>query len=191
MKSVYLFCTKPWVYLTELPVIILLSVAIAFNDKSEELYKYYPLIIFLIFSAMFIFIYFFRMISINTDEIRYHGLFSSRDSAFINENKSLVISLMGMGNMRLELFGDASEAPPFEWMKAEDISHRDVCLFRGRAIGGKGSAKKILEYFAMKKEALAECFSDGFSYDDERISISTQQINEVTKFKIKFKVTII
>ena len=191
MKSVYLFCTKPWVYLTELPVIILLSVAIAFNDESEELYKYYPLIVFLIFSAMFIFIYFFRMISVNTDEIRYHGLFSSRDSAFINENKSLVISLMGMGNMRLELFGDASEAPPFEWMKAEDISHRDVCLFRGRAIGGKGSARKILEYFAIQKEALAGCFEDGFSYDDERISISTQLINEVTKIKIKFKVTII
>ncbi len=191
MKSIYLFCTKPWVYLTELPVLILLAVSIAFNGKSEEKLKFYPLIILLIFSAIFIFIYFFKMISITTDEIKYIGLFSSKDSAFIKEKKTLEISLHRFGNIRLLLFGDAAEAPAFEWMKAEDVAHREICLFRGRALGGKYFAKKILNYFALDKEALEGFDKEGFFYEDERITIKTSKKNEVLCFQIHFKITII
>ncbi len=191
MKNIYLFCTKPWVYLTELPIVILLMIAIAFNAKSEETFKFYPLIIFLVLAAIFIIIYFFRMIAINTDEVKYIGLFSSRDSAFITEHKTLYIYIHRFANMHIELFGDASEAPPFEWMKAEDVSHRDICLFRGRAIGGKKTAKRIIRYFALEKDKLESFERDGFFYEDEQIIITTSQTNEVLTLKIKFKITII
>jgi hypothetical protein len=44
-RKLYLFCTKPVMYLTELPMIILLAIAIAFNDTAGGLLKLYPLII--------------------------------------------------------------------------------------------------------------------------------------------------
>ncbi len=191
MKSVYLFCTKLWVYLTELPVLILLAVAISLNGKSEETLKFYPLIIFLILAAIFIFIYFFRMISLSTDEIKVIGLFSSKDSAFIKANETLEVSLHRFGNIRFVLFGDAAETPAFEWMKAEDVAHREICLFRGRALGRKNTAKKILDYFALENEKLEGFEKEGFFYEDERITVNTIRANEVLTFKIKFKITII
>ena len=191
MKSVYFFSSRLWVYLTELPIFILLAVAIAYNGQSEETFRHYPLIVFLILAAAFIFVYFFRFISVSTDEIRYHGIFSSRDSALITEKKTLVLTLDKHRKMRLDLFGDAGEEPIFDWMKAEDVIHRDICIFRGKAIGGNGAALRLLKYFALDNDALDGCFEDGFSYGDERISISTSAEDKITKIEIKFKITIV
>ena len=94
MKNVYLFCTRIAVYLTELPVLILLWTAMRYNDRSEEIFKLYPLIVILSLAVIFILVYFFRLISVSRDEIRYLGIFSSRDSALITEGKTLVIKLL-------------------------------------------------------------------------------------------------
>ena len=154
MKSIYLLSTKLWVYLTEIPVLILLWVAISYNSFSEDIFKYYPLIVFLCLAVIFIMVYFFRMISITNDEIRYHGIFSSKDSAFIKENRSLVLRLKPGRNIGIELYGDAGVEPPFDWMKAEDAIHRDVCLFRGRANGNEKTARRILKFFSLPEDKL-------------------------------------
>lgn len=191
MKTIFLFCTKPWVYLTELPLMVMLFIAVALNDKSEELLKYYPLIIFLSLLIVFIAVYFFRMLSISFEEIRYHGLFSSKDQAFIKEKRTLVISVCPRHTLRLELFGDAAEEPAFDWMKAEDVMHREVCLFRGSAVGGKRNAEKTVAYFLAEGESAEGCLKDGYAYEDEAITVSTEQKNEITEIRISFKITVV
>ena len=191
MKSIYLFCTKPWVYLTELPVIILFWIAIHFNSYSEQTFKFYPLIIVCALAIVFIAVYFFRYISINNDEIRTHGVFSSKDNALISENKTLVITLRPRFNTKIELYSDAGEEPAFEWMKATDIVHRDICIFRGRFFGGAGSTKKILRYFTLSKQESDLAMQDGFAFENDAVKVTSGSENEQFKVTIKFKITII
>ena len=191
MKSIYLFCTKLWVYLTEIPVVALFWLAVSLNKYSDLPFKFYPLIIVSAFFIVFIMVYFFRVISINNDEIRYLGVFSSKDSALITENKTLVMALHPHYNLRLTLYEDASISPAFEWMKAEDVMHRDVCVFRGRAVGGEKSAKKILEYFTLPKDILDDAMIDGFAFENDTVKITTFTENEVLKTRINFKTTIL
>ena len=191
MKSIYLLSTKLWVYLTEIPVLILLWVAISSNHLSNDIFKYYPLIIFLCLAVIFIMVYFFRMISISTDEIRYHGLFSSRDSAFIKENRTLVIKLKPNRNIGLELYGDAGVEPPFDWMKSEDAIHRDICLFRGRANGGAGTARRILRYFGVPEDKLEGIAEEGFYFEDDTVRVDAYRKNEISEIHLKFKVTVV
>ncbi len=191
MKSIYLFCTKPRVYLIEFPILAILWIAIKFNKFSENTFKFYPLIFVSAFFVIFTAVYFFRAISISNDEIRCLGVFSSKDNALIAENKTLVISLHPHFNMKLELYTDAAESPAFEWMKASDVAHRDVCVFRAGAVGTKRSAIKILEYFSVPKEDAINCSTDGFNYENDNIKVESFSENETLKIKIKFKTTII
>ena len=191
MKSLYLLCTKPLVYLTELPVLILLTIALRYNSESDELFKFYPLIVFLSFAVIFILVYFLKVISVNFEEIRYHGLFSSRDSAFIGEGKSLVLLLKPKRNIGIELYGDAGKEPIFDWMKAEDVIHRDICLFRGKANGGIKTVKKIIGFFISEGECPETFVNDGFEYEDDNIRVSTSIKNECKMVTIKFKKTIL
>ena len=191
MKTIYLFSTKPLIYLTELPVIIIFWLAVHFNSYSEHALKFYPLIIVSALTIIFIAVYFFRYISINNDEIRYHGLFSSRDNALISENKTLTITLRPRLNTKVELYADAGEEPAFEWMKASDVVHRDICIFRGRVFGGKSSAKKILEFFTLTKEESHSALNDGFFFENDAVIVTSKKENETFKISIKFKITII
>ena len=191
MKSVYLFCSRLWVYLTEIPVMILLWVTLSYNSESEDVFKFYPLIVFLCAAIVFIFVYFFRVISLSYDEIRFHGLFSSKDSAFISEGKTLTLELSKAKTLRVMLFEDAGKEPAFEWMKAEDVIHRDICVFRGKAIGGVGTAKKILRFYGVSADDSASVSLNGYSYEDENVRISTGNDGESAEIKIKFKKTIL
>lgn len=189
MKNIYLLATKLWVYLTEIPIVILLWITIMSNHLSKDIFKYYPLIIFLCFAVIFIMVYFFKVISISTEEIRYHGLFSSKDSAFIKENRSLIMTLKPRRNLGIELYGDAGVEPPFDWMKSEDAIHRDICLFRGRANGGEGTAKRVLKFFSLPGDMLDGAMAEGFSFEDDAIRVETCKKNELTVITLKFKVT--
>ncbi len=190
-KTVYLFCTKPWLYLTEIPAIAMLVFAVCYNSSSEEPMKLYPLIVVSAAAALFIFVYLLRFISINTDEIRYHGLFTSRDKDFIKEDRTLIITLKPLGNMKLELYGDAGEEPPFDWMKPEDVQYRDVCYFTGHAIGGARAAKRIAKYFTLPESEADKLLVPGYSFENETVNINCEKKNEVTSISIHFNVTII
>lgn len=191
MKSIYLFCTKPWVYLTEIPVLVIFWLATSLNHKSDHPLKFYPLIFVSGFFIIFIMVYFFRYISINNDEIRQHGLFSSKDSALISENKTLVINVRPRFNTKLELYTDAGEEPAFDWMKSTDVIHRDICIFRGRVFGARGSAKKILKHFTVPTDAIDSIVKTDSSYENDAVKVTSVTENENLKISIKFKITII
>jgi hypothetical protein len=189
MKNIFLFCSKLWVYLTELPVIFMLVIAVRYNESSEELLKLYPLITFLSLVIIFIAVYFFRVISVSAEEIRYHGLFSSKDSALITKDKTLYVTLISGHRLKLELFGDAGEEPAFEWMREEDVVHRDISLFRGKAIGGEATAERVLKYFGMPEGAP---FGEvGYRFETDDVIIATDERDEGKTFSAKFKTTVL
>ena len=120
MRKKYLFCTRMRVYLIELPIIILFAITLHYNQYSDELTKFYPLLIFLGLSMIFILVYFFRAISVSFDEVRYLGLYSSHDHAEINEGKELIFTLYGKRRMRVELFGNDGRPPELSWVKDDE-----------------------------------------------------------------------
>ena len=88
MKSIILNCTRPWLFLTEVPPAILLLVSIAYNGYADGLLKLYPLMAAMIASMVFIFLYFFRLIIIKSDEVRQIGKFSSQEKAILKKDKT-------------------------------------------------------------------------------------------------------
>ena len=191
MKFVFLFCSKLRVYLTELPVVLLLAVAIHYNDGSDALFKLYPLQIFLVLAILFILVYFFRAITITYDEIRYHGLFSSRDSAVINKDKTLIITMKPGRRLAVELFGNDGKLPALDWLKDDDTPPVDIFLFRGKAVGGERSVRSVLKYFGVAEQDLGAVFTeDSFSAEYDDVSLSVEKKEDIRIFKIKMKETI-
>lgn len=190
MKSIYLFSTKLWVYLTELPLIILLLLAISYNDSVKGLVKLYPLQILLVLGMIFILIYFFRIVRINAEEIRCIGWFSSRDSIIVKKDRRLKITLMKRGMIMLELFG-IGESPELDWVDPEEYKNSEINLFRTKAVGSRRTLEKILSYFSIEKSDFDKILSEkDFSKEYEYISLSSVDTENGRAVSLKFKETI-
>ena len=109
----------------------------------------------------------------------------------ISENKTLVVILRPRFNAKLELYADAGEEPAFDWMKATDVLHRDICIFRSRIFGGKATAKKILKYFTLSSEEASAITKVDGTYENDAVKVTSVTENENFKISIKFKITII
>ena len=75
-----------------LPQAALLVGAILMNDTVDTLMRLYPLMAACALGIIFTFVYFFKAVVLSKDEIKYIGPFSSRDSAVINEGKTLILT---------------------------------------------------------------------------------------------------
>ncbi len=192
MKRKYLFCTKIRIYLLELPVILLLVLSCIYNGNASNTFKLYPLIIFLSLLIVFILVYFFRVISISFEEVSYHGIFSSKDKAMINKDKELILTLNKRRRMSVELFGNDGKAPELDWIKeGENYTVTDIFLFRGKAIGTKGSAKRILRYFGVENEDIDLVFkNEKFFGDYEYVTLTSEKSDEKTVLRLKMKETV-
>ena len=191
MKKKYLFCTSPLMYLSELPVIILFIIVLRYNRYSELLTKFYPLLIFLVLTMVFIFIYLFRVISISYEEIRYHGLFSSRDRADINEGKELIITVLPKRRLRINLFGNDGTLPEYSWINAENGKPLDIFLFRGKALGTKRKVLSLLRFFGVDEEDASQALlNDSFQGDYELVSLESKREEEKTTIRLRIKETV-
>ena len=190
MKKTYLFCTKPWFYLCEIPPIILLIVSILYNNDSEGLVKLFPLIIFSCAAIIFIFLYFFRLIIISFEEIKCVGTFSSKDSAIINKGKALIFTLKGRNKMTVRLYGN-SGTPGFDWAKGEDYQPLDIDLFREKAIGNLRSVKRILSYFEVPDKDINLFVSEKeYKKEFENYTVTKATEENTVTVTIKFTNTI-
>lgn len=180
------------VYLIEIPFIILFIIALRNNKYSEEAMKLYPLLIFLGIAMLYILIYFFRAISISFARIQYHGLYSSRDSAEINEGKELILTLCEHHKIRVELFGNDGKPPELSWVKAgEDYTPVDIFLFRGKAVGGKRTLKSILKYFGVDESDMDLVLSENrFQGEYEYVSLVSEINEEKRVVRLKMKETV-
>ena len=190
MKFTGFFCTRLYMFLSELPVIIFLWLAIANNDKVDLSVKLYPLQAVLIGIGSFIILFLFRMITVSNKEIRMHGLFSSKDRAIIHKGKTLTVTLLPRRRIRFELFG-AEEKPPFEWMKSVDDIPSAVRVFRATAIGGRLSARRLVSYFGADKQTLHDMLSqEEFTCELDGITLLSRITDGERKIDLKFNKTI-
>ncbi len=179
-------------YLTELPVIILFAIAYHYNSYSSTPAKLYPLMIFLGLTMIFILVYFFRAISISFEEVRYHGLFSSKDHSDITEGKELIFTLYGKRRIRVELFGNDGVSPDFDWIKnGESYEPIDIYLFRGKALGGRKKLSSLLRYFEVDAEGIESVFEkNDFSEEYEYVSLVSSKKEGEIAVRLKFKETV-
>ena len=191
MKSIFLFSTRLRVYWVEIPIILLMTVTLHYNTHSEALFGLYPLIVFCALAMVFVLIYFFRGIQISMDEIRYVGLFSSRDKAMINEGKTLIIDIMRGGRLNITLFGNDGVTAGLDWLKG-DGTPRDIDLFRGKAIGGRLAARRVLEFFSVESDAIEALIKDEdeVRFDYELVTASAEMIDGHRRINLRINKTI-
>ena len=190
MKKLYTFCSKIAVYWIEIPLAILLAFAIIYNSESKNLLKLYPLIVLCSGAIIFVLIYFFRMIELGWDEIRYLGLFSSRDRAIITEGKKLDLILLNGGAIKVTLFGNDGKSPSFDWVK-ESEPLRDICLFRGKMLGGKRTLRRILKFYGADEATIRCLFVDiGYEANLENVTVRSGEDDGLFLVSIKFDKTV-
>lgn len=178
MKKIYLFCTRLLAFWVELPLALIFVVSIIYNQHAENTFKLYPLIILSLGAMIFFAIYFFRVIEISYAEIRYIGRFTSRDSAMINEGKTLVLTLSGFGKVDIELRGNDGPSELNLTFDEED-GDMEYRLFRGHCFGGVGSVKKILSYFGVDSANSEKYLHGEFHEGDyEFVSVSSGKNDE-------------
>lgn len=191
MKKVTLFSTGCLMYLTELPILYLLYISIKHNSGVEGPIKLYPLILALIGGAVFILIYLFRIITISTDMIKAAGPYSSKEKALITEGKTLVLTLLAHGKVKVELFGVDETPPLLSWTQTEEYQKIEVNLFRDRAVGGAGAVRRVLKYFNVPDEDIkAALVSESFSSSYQSIELLSERREDIREIKIKFTETI-
>ena len=189
MKKIWLFCTEWWLYLIEIPLIALLVVSCIFTGKTNVMLSLIffeinigliPLILILSAAIVFVFLFFFRFISLSFGFVKSWGVFSSRDSAVINEGKKLILTLKRFGRIKVELFGNDGIPPMYDGAD-EPI---DIYLFRGRAIGGKRAVARVLGFYGVSNEDIQLILKDdSFSSKYECVQLESclkEDIREVT-----------
>ncbi len=189
MKKKHLFCTKIWFYLTEIPLLLILYIACYVNFTSDNPWQFIPMIIILTGIIAFIGIYFFRAITVSYEEIRYHGLFSSHDSAIINKDKTLIITMYKHSRLGVCLYGNDGKPPLFDGLR--DEGSIDIFLFRGRAVGGKRTVKSLLRYFGISEGDIALSFDRReHSSETDIVTLEARICEDIKEFRIKFKETL-
>ena len=192
MKQHYLYSSRYRAFWVLIPMSIILTLSIKHNSNSTNVLKLYPLIIFTIGAIIFTFVYYFRFICMSYGEIKHIGKFSSRDSATINEGKTLVVEHMQKGVVSIKLYGNEGYNPDIKWLTNEAGEGGDICLFRGKVYGNEKVTAKILTFFGIGDSADIDAIlnTDGYKKSYENVTVSTCTENENKQIRIRFDKTV-
>lgn len=191
MKKLLIFSTHPLMFLTSIPLFVLLILSIIFNGYSDSLLKLYPLITVSALAIIFIFLYLIRVIVITTDEIKIVGLFSSKDRAIINKDKTLIISQRKGKRLKVILFGNDGRRPSLDWANKDDFTPVDINLFKEIGYGGDRTIKRILKYFEIDYAVANALISKKeYSVDLPLYRVSKTTSDKKFEYRIKFLETI-
>ena len=190
-KKAYLPAVRLWVFWCELPMALLLALAINYNDGVDySPFKLYPLIVFCAAAMIFAFIYFFRLVRIGLDEFKCIGLFSSRDSVMVTEGRTLVIRMQRGGKLDINLIGNDGVVAGLDWLKSVGEAPRDISLFRAHAFGGATSAKAALIALGVSPEAAKAAATGILSKTDfEYVSVESSTEDGIRVIRVKFTKT--
>ena len=178
-------------YLTEIPLIIIFAASIYLNDSLDTILKLYPLIVVTGAGIIFAFLFIFRVSVISNEEIKSMGLFSSHDSAIINKDKTLILSLHKHKKLKIALFGNDGRAPELDWLKGDNYTPIDIFLYRETAVGTKKTIKRVLKYFEVPEDDANDLIlQKANKLEYENILVTAKIIDGVFEVKIKFKETI-
>ena len=187
-KSLFLPSNFLRPFLVALPMAALLCGAIIMNDTVDTPMRLYPLIVVCALGIIFTFVYFFKAVVITKDEVKYVGPFSSRDSAIINEGKTLIITKLAHGKLAISLYGNDGVNASLDWLKSETV--RDVYLFKGKVIGGALAIKSVLRFFSVCDEDLSLLISEEVTLERDDYTLSSANTENGREVKIKFKKTL-
>ena len=191
MKPIYLFSTRLRTYWVLAPMMLLLYLSVHFNSAADNLLKLYPLIVFSILAIIFTMVYLFRVVEISYGEIKYIGLFSSRDSAIITEGKTIVIDMLEKNKISIKLYGNEGFNPDIKWLQNEDGTVSDICLFRGKTYGKIAPVIRILNYFGVKSEDYDAIFTtDDFKKQYKNVTVSSLTVLEHKQIRIQMDKTV-
>lgn len=192
MKPIYIFASRLRAFWVLLPISIVLTLSLRFNSLSDNLMKLYPLIIFCIGAIIFTFVFLYRFIAISYSEIKYIGRFTSRDSATINEGKTLVIDILEKKRVSIQLYGNEGYDPEIKWLTSEDGSVKDICLFRGKVYGNENIAVRILCHFGVDSDEDINAIldTDGFNKTYENVTVTSLTEYEHRQIRIRFDKTV-
>ena len=191
MKKLLISSTHPLMLLTTLPLCVLLALAIAFNGYSDSVVKLYPLIIVSASAIVFIFIYLLRVIVITTDEIKIVGLFSSKDRAIINKDKTLIISQRKSKRLKIILYGNDGRCPSLDWANKDDFTPVNINLFKEIGYGGNATIRRVFRYFEIDENIIDNIIlKEEFSADLPLYKISKTTTDKKFEYRITFLETI-
>ena len=191
MKPIYLFSTRLRTYWVLAPMVVLLYLCVHFNDSTDALLKLYPLIIFTILAIIFTMVYLFRVVELSYCEIKYIGLFSSRDSVIITEGKTLVIDILDKKKISIKLYGNEGYNPDIKWLQNDDGTVPDICLFRGKTYGKTAPIIKILSYFGVNSSDFEDILNTyGFEKQYKNVTVTTLTELEHKQIRIRMDKTI-
>ena len=178
-------------YWVILPMIYVMTLAIHYNSSVPGWLRLYPLIFLSAAGIVFTFVFLFRYLEISYSEIRYIGRFSSRDSALINEGKSLIIYREAHGRIKIYLFGNDG-LPELDWMRDQTTCENEICMFRGKCWGGERTVRKILRSFGVDESDLPVILnSERFNVAYENVSVEVYpDLDERTAIRIRIDKTI-
>ena len=189
MKPLYIYASRLRAFWVLLPMSIVLTLSVRYNQSVSGLLKLYPLIVFTAGAIAFTFVFLFRFISISYSEIRYIGRFTSRDAVKINEGKSLVIEILEKHRVSIRVYGNEGYNPEIKWLTDGD---KDVCIFRGRVFGAEEIAARILSYFDISGEDIERiiCEEESFTGTYENVSVSSETVDSHLKITVHFDKTV-
>ena len=196
MKPIYIYASRLRSFWVLVPMTVVLVLSLAFNGDVDTAMKLYPLIIFTVGAIIFTFVFHFRFIAISYQEIKYIGRFTSRDSATVNEGKTLVIELMEKKRVSIRLYGNEGYNPEIKWLTNENGEHGDICLFRGKAYGsGKYGAEiiamRILTYLGVNCKDMDSVLSDNpYTATYENVTLTCLCENGHRVIKVRFDKTV-
>ena len=191
MKPIYFYASRLRAFWVLLPMSIVLTLSIKFNSESDHWLKLYPLIIFSIGAIIFTFVFLFRFISVSYSEIKYIGRFTTRDSATINEGKTLEVEVLEKGRVGIRLYGNEGYNPDIKWLTHADGEEGDVCLFRGKVYGKAGIATAMLMHFGTDSADIdAILNTDSFKKSYENVTVTSSILNDHRLIRIRFDKTV-
>ena len=191
MKAIYFLSTRIRTYWVLAPMIVILYLCVTFNGAAKGFMKLYPLIVFSALAIIFTFIYLFRVIKISYSEIKYIGLFSSRDSATVNAGKTLVLDLLPGNKVSIKLYGNEGYNPDIKWLQNEENAPSDICLFRGKTFGGIKDVESVLAYFGVGRVDFSTIIeTDGFEASYKNVTVSSLTELEHRQIRIRIEKTV-
>ena len=191
MKKLLISSTHPLMFLTTLPLFVVLALAIAFNGYSENFAKLYPLIFVSALAIVFTFLYLIRIVVITSDEIKIVGLFSSRDRSIINKDKTLIISQRKGKRVKVILFGNDGRRPSLDWANKDDFSPIIINLFKEIGYVGVRTLRRIFRYFEIDESIINDIIlKEEYSAQTSLCKLSKSTKDNKFEYRITFLETI-
>ena len=188
MKRISFFSTPFYMYLTEVPFVIILVLAIIYNPYAEGMAQLYPLMAAMVAAIIFSNIFLYRAVSISRCRVRDVGRFSRRDFTTLSAGNSIRLVPMEQNRVRVYVYAEAG-LPELDWMRDQTTNPDEICTYRGRTQGGLCTVADTLSYFEVPTDEVEKIVSGAdFNGDYPECRVSIHKTAEGrTEYRIELK----